>query len=500
MMDANEMDADEQTYGVDSALYAATRLPPSDVDAEQALLGALLVDSRPLATVVEDVPDDFFYGPANQYIFEAARHMMRGDTKIDPVALRDKLASLDSLDKVGGSPYLMTLFDAMPTATNWEYYFQLVEAAWVRRKLIAACNQIMGQCHSNERDPDLSPLEAAEEIKADMLHELLGIRVGEGRAKTTDVATVLRTTMRHVDAASKGDLPPSLSTGFDDVDDFLPSGGLMRRWVYVLGGRTSMGKTSFCEAIVRNVLAAKPETKVLMFTLETGSLQFGANIIAESACVSTDALLRGDLTEEGWTGVIEAIEQLRATNLHVNESTKLTPATLLAEARAIKLQADGLDLVVIDYLQRIKCKGRSREEEVAAASDICTVLAKDLDVPVVVAAQLSRGALDRKDHIPTLSDLRYSGAIEQDADVVMLLHRPGYYDDKEDMHKAQLFLAKNRNGMVGVIPLRWDGPTKRFENLHGPAGEYDAYRDGPRDPIPQTPESPPDNRAGRETE
>ena len=477
----------------------ALRIPPHDAEAEQALLGAMMLDCGPMASAIEDIPDEFFYSPANQQVFTAMRELVRTQKVVDPVALRERLDSSGVLSAIGGPAYLLQLMDTVPSALHWEYYHELVEAAWVRRRVMRACADVIAECQDTARAEGQTPREAAEELKGDMLARLLEIRLGAGRAKTVGTTALIASAMDYVDAAATHKLPPCLETGLYDLDRYLPSGGMMRRWVYVVGGRTSMGKTSFCETIVRNVL--RHGAKVLFFTLESGALQAGLNLLGQEARIPGTTLLRGHLTEEHWSSLIDAVGQFAEQKLFVNESTRLTPEAILAEARTVALQAHGLDLVVVDYLQRIHTKGRSREEEVAKASDCISVLARELDVPVLAAAQLNRGPAERKDHTPVITDLRYSGEIEQDADVVMLLHRPAYYDEDADPTLAQVILAKNRNGVVGTIELRWDGPTKRFDSLSYPSDDS-ASGDRPVTDYPPAPEAPPDqtpdNRAGRD--
>lgn len=426
---------------------------PHDVDAEQALLGCLLFEPPRLASWAAQTAPDIFYSPANQRVFAAAKRVLSQHGDLSMVTLRDELVQTGGFEKAGGPGYLMDLCDTVATSAGWERYRDIVHRDAQRRRILGAMRELDGQIQNGGKDVD--------DIREALWGMVQSLTPRE-QERTLAMTEAAKVAVSELETRANGDTAAVLPTGFPALDDKL-NGGLHPRHYYCVAARTSMGKTSLVESICRNILLrTAPDATVLFFTLETGTSQTVVNLFGQEASIPTQRLQRGTLSDADWADLTASIGLLSPTKLHINQSARLTPETAIAEARKVKMR-HGLSLVVVDYVQKLRTKGRTKEEETAAASDTMCLLARELDSAVLAVAQLNRQPDGRADTRPMLSDLRYSGQLEMDADAIMLLHRPGYYDRDADPTETGLCLAKNRNGPTGTVPLTWIADAKRFE-------------------------------------
>ena len=443
---------------------AEYKIMPHNLEAEQAVLGCILIDLQAQSDILGIMHEDDFYSGAHREIFAVMTKIYQKSIPVDFVTLSDQLDKDRILDKVGGIEYITTLTNVVPSAANFNYYCDIVKADSVRRKLISSGQRIIEDAYEND-DKEKS-LQFAEK-------EIFDIAEKQGRSALEHVGKpggAVSRVIEKFDSIAKD--PTSLKgipTGFTEFDKI--TNGLQNSDLILLAARPGVGKTSFSMNILVNA-AVEHGKKCAIFSLEMSKDQLMQRAICSLAKVSMAKALNGTMDADEWKRIWTATKKLETSGLYVDDSSLTTPADVLAKCRRLKAK-ENLDLVMIDYIQLMSSGGSSksnenRQNEVSAISRNLKITAKELNVPLIVLSQLSRGVESRQDHRPLLSDLRDSGAIEQDADIVLFLYNPEKYNDvpqEDEPGTIELIIAKHRNGGTGTVKLRWIGEYTTFVNL-----------------------------------
>jgi len=423
------------------------RVPPQNLEAEQAVLGAILLDSEALITAMERISSEDFYRGSHQRIFEP----------VDLITLISRLQDKQQLEEVGGVSYLTELANAVPTSANVDYYAQIVEEKSMLRRLIRAATQIVSNGYSSAEDVGELLNEAEQRIL-----EISQRRSGSGFVAIRDV---LMEVFERVEFLyhHKGGVT-GISSGFPDLDKM--TSGFQRSDLIIVAARPSVGKTAFALNIAQNVGVRSRET-VAIFSLEMGAAQLVQRMICAEANVDATRMRTGFLEPDDWEKLTMAIGALSEANIYIDDSPSVTVADIRAKCRRLKKEK-GLGMILIDYLQLIQGRGKgdNRQQEVSEISRTLKAIARELDVPVIALSQLSRGVEQRQDKRPMMSDLRESGSIEQDADIVAFLYRDDYYDkETEKKNIIEIIIAKQRNGPVGTVELAFLKHYNKFVSL-----------------------------------
>lgn len=430
---------------------------PHNLEAERTVLGAIVVDNAAFNGAAELLTRDDFYREGHRRIFEAMANLAERSQPIDFVTLKEELSRLSALETVGGATYLASIVDGVPRITNIEDWCRIIKEKAVLRNLIHASNRIAQSAYEAEDDP-AQILDQAEKA----IFEIAEHRIRHGFVGIRDI---VKESFRTIDqlAQSRGAVT-GVSTGFVDLDE--KTSGLQKGDLVIVAARPSMGKTSLCLNVAQHASIRGGET-VGVFSLEMSKEQLVLRMLCSDARIDSHRLRTGKLTEKDWARLAKGYQDLSACKMFIDDSSSATPLEMRAKCRRLKAE-HGLGLIIIDYLQLMSGGGRieNRQQEIAGISRSLKGLAKELEVPVVALSQLSRAPEARTDRRPQLSDLRESGAIEQDADVVMFIYR-------EDEHKptpenqgiAEIIIGKQRNGPTGSVRLAFIKEFTRFENL-----------------------------------
>lgn len=433
------------------------RTPPQNIDAEQAILGALLLDPEAVHTLPASLRPDDFYHHGHRLIFEAVLQLVDQGRPVDLVTVTDELRRQESLAKAGGAAYVASLVDVVPTAANTEQYAQMVEEKALLRTLIMAAMRIAEMGYEGGENP-ARLLEQAEQIILDVGAR----RTAGGFASLKEILLIVWELIERA-YANKGSIS-GLPTGFVDLDRI--SCGLQPSDLIILAARPSMGKTSLALSIAHQV-AVKQNVPVAVFSLEMSKEQLVQRLLCAEARVDQYRLRTGNLREEDWERLSDAMAVLSEIPLFIEDTVVGSVREMRVKAK--RLQAEkGLGLVVIDYIQLMQSGKRveNRQQEISQISRGLKGLAKELNVPVLALSQLSRAVESRQDKKPQMSDLRESGSLEQDADVVMFIYRDEYYNPESDKKGvAEIIIAKQRNGPVGSLELGFLKEFTRFVNL-----------------------------------
>ena len=436
----------------------AGRVPPNNLDAERSVLGAMMQDHEALSLAIEALRAEDFYHPANRELFDTMHRLQRAGQPVDIVTVDEELTRRGTLEGVGGIQYVVDISRYVPTTANARAYIQIVAEKATLRRLIHAGDEIV-QASYAQQEPLADILGHAEKSIFDIV-----MRRTEG-STLVHIADILPDTYQRIETLSrlKGAID-GVPTGFVDLDNLLT--GLHGGELVLVGARPSMGKTSFGMNVLSyaSVMAGKT---VAAFSLEMPRDQLAMRLLCADARVDMQSVRHGTLRDEDWLALSRALGPIAAANLYIDDTSGITPSQLRSRCRRLKIER-GLDLVMVDYIQLMASDGRAenRQNEVSEISRALKGIAKELNVPVLALAQLSRAGAQRSDKRPILSDLRDSGAIEQDADVVMFLHREEYYDpNTEDKNIAEVIVQKQRNGPLGTVRLGWEARFTRFFNL-----------------------------------
>ena len=442
-------------------------VPPNSVEAEVSVLGAMLQDSAAVLRATEHLRPEDFYQPEHKEIFSVMMDLYLQRRPIDLVTLHTELARRGTLEGVGGDAYIMKILNSVPTSANVKAYIDIVQEKSTMRKLIQACQKISGECFT-QQTPVETILSSAEKAIFDIV-----MNQTDGET-LVPLREVLVKTYDQIDELSRlhgaiGGVP----TGFIDLDNLLT--GLHPGELVVVGARPSMGKTSFAMNIASHA-SLKHGKSVAVFTLEMPREQIAMRMLCSDAQVDMQRVRKGTLTDKDWSSLANSVQHMADAPMYIDDTAGITPSQLRSRCRRLKMDK-GLDLVVVDYLGLMKADGRveSRQLEVSEISRQLKAIALDMKIPIVACAQLSRANKDRLDKRPVLSDLRDSGSIEQDADVVMFLHREEYYNkDTEDKNIGEVIISKQRSGPLGTVKLAWLSEFTTFANLareNGPSGD-----------------------------
>lgn len=436
---------------------------PHSIEAEQSVLGAMLIDPRCISEVVETLRPEDFYMTQNRHIFETIYSMFTLSQTIDPVTVLDQLTVRGLSDAAGGRKYFLELMEITPTAANVKLYVKIVKDKALLRALGEASAEITELVASGEGE--------AEEVVELAEQKVYAVRNSKEHKGLASISSVLMDVYDHLGELAKNNgRVPGIPTGFSSIDSFLS--GLNNSDLILLAARPGMGKTSAALNIATN--AAKESGKaVVIFSLEMSNEQLALRLISSESLVDSKKLRTGLLSEDEWVSIAHASSQLSQTRLYLDDTSGITVPEMKAKCRRL---GEELGLVVIDYLQLMQSGRRSenRVQEVSEISRSLKIMAKELNVPVLCLSQLSRGPEQRGDNErrPRLADLRESGAIEQDADVVLFIYRDDYYrnEESEEPGVAEFLVQKNRHGEVGTIKLHWDGEHTKFseiDRIHG---------------------------------
>ncbi|MCL2141027.1 MAG: replicative DNA helicase [Dehalococcoidia bacterium] len=448
---------------------ATDRLPPHDLDAEEAVNGSLLIDGKSIYQVAVTLRPDDFLSEANRWIYQAALTVFHRNEAIDQITIAQELERLGLLGKIGGNAYLNHLLSIVPTSLDIEHYAQIVYRLSIMRQLITAGDKIAG--FGYDADPDISnTINKAEDI-------LFRLRNERGRLDFVPIKNILDKYFEEPPPASEDSFQrlPQVYTGFHGLDNLL--GGMQRSDLIVLAGRPSMGKTSLALNIARNA-AVEQGACVAIFSLEMSKESLVQRLLSSEAEVNSKRMRLGLNSDEEERAIMEAQGKLSPAAIYIDDSPLMKVAEMRSKARRLHFEHP-LDLIVLDYLQLLQSEGRN-ENRVLELSNITRALkglARELNIPFIAVSQLSRAVEGRAIHTPQLSDLRESGSIEQDADIVVFIYRDeAYYKTEEDWLRehpdqeyprelADIIVAKHRNGPTGQIKVRFKNALTKFENL-----------------------------------
>ena len=435
------------------------RLPPNNVEAEKAVIGAMMLDSDAIMVCSEILTAGEFYQQQYGIIFDALVEMYRDGIGADLVTIQNKLREKEVTPELYSVEYLGELLASVPTSANVKFYAEIVHEKAVLRRLIKVTEQVTRECYM-----DSQPLEDILENTEKSVFDVIQQRGGSEFEPIRDV--VLRTLDSIEKAAKQKGNITVLETGFRDLD--AKTAGLQKSDLILIAARPAMGKTAFVLNIAEYV-ALHSNSTIALFSLEMSKEQLVKRMLAMNSMVDSQKIRTGDLEDDDWDKLVGSVRKIGNSNLVIDDTSGITASELRSKCRKLKIE-QGLDLVIIDYLQLMtgagKRKSDSRQQEISDISRSLKVMARELDVPVIALSQLSRAVESRPDKRPMLSDLRESGAIEQDADIVMFIYRDEYYNpDSEKKGVAEVIVAKQRSGPTGPVELAWLSQYTKFGNL-----------------------------------
>ena len=441
-------------------------VPPQNLEAEEAVLGSILLEQDSIISVMEFLVPDDFYRVAHQLIFAAMIELNQNSEAIDPITVSEKLRQKNQIDNVGGEAGIIELLDKVPTAANVEFYTQIVLEKSTRRKLIKTSTNIVKNAYQ-EDETIANVLDTAE-------RDILSVSEGRNKAGFIPIRDVLHDAYESLEERSKNNgQVTGIATGYIGLDRM--TSGLHADELIILAARPSVGKTAFVLNIAKNVAVNLNET-VAIFSLEMGAESLVERIICSHASINAGHLKTGKLTDEEYTQYFVATGVLAEAPIYIDDTPGIRVSEIRAKCRRLKQERNNLGLVVIDYLQLIEGNGKeSRQQEVSEISRNLKKLAKELKVPVIALSQLSRGVEQRQDKRPIMSDIRESGSIEQDADIVAFLYRDDYYRQEPDENgqvpevepnsTIEVIIEKNRSGPRGTVELNFMKEFNKFTNL-----------------------------------
>ena len=433
------------------------KIPPQDIEAEQAVIGSMLTDSDAVYSAIESLKPEDFYREDNKLIYEAILNVYSKAEPIDIITLKAELASMGKLDAVGGLEYIAELPDKVPTTANVDRYIKIVEEKSMLRNLIKTANEIISMGYDQTEDVS-DVMDVAEQKIFDVMQK----KNSTGYTSIKDVLVESFTKLEEL--YNQKQHVTGVPTGFIDLDKM--TAGLHGSELILIAARPAMGKSAFALNI-GTYAATRANIPVAIFSLEMSKDQVGNRILCSEALVDSNSVRTGELTDEDLAKLAETSGELSQAPIYIDDTAGMKIVDLRAKCRKLKLEKN-IGLVIVDYLQLIQGSGKAsgREQEIAEISRSLKILAKEINVPVIALSQLSRAVEARPDHRPMLSDLRESGSIEQDADIVMFLYRDDYYNkESEKKDIAEVIIAKQRGGQTGTVELLWMGNYTKFVNL-----------------------------------
>ena len=435
------------------------KVPPHDVEAEQAVIGSMLTDKDAVVSSIEVLKEDDFYREDNRLIYSAMLNLYNRAEPIDLITVKSELETMGKFEQVGGFEYLTELPEKVPTTANAVKYIKIVEEKSQLRNLIKTANEIIELGYDPTEDVD-NIMEGAEK----KIFNLAQDKNQKGYAPIKDILVDSITQLEEL--YNRKQHITGVPTGFADLD--YRTAGLHGSELILVAARPAMGKTAFALNIATNA-AVQANIPVVVFSLEMSKEQCANRILCSQAMVDSQKVSKGDISDEEWQKLAVASGELsESSGIFIDDTAGITVAEIRAKCRKLKIEKN-IGLIVIDYLQLIQGSGKSssREQEIAEISRSLKILAKEIDVPVIALSQLSRAPEARTDHRPMLQDLRESGSIEQDADIVMFIYRDDYYNPQaEQTNIAEIIIAKNRSGPVGTTELLWMPSFTKFVNKY----------------------------------
>lgn len=433
------------------------KVPPHDIEAEQAVIGSMLTDQEAVYAAIERLKPEDFYRKDNKQIYTAILNIYNKAEPIDIITLKAELSSMGKLDAVGGLEYIVELPEKVPTTANVDRYIKIVEEKSLLRNLIRAANEILSSGYAQEDDVE-NIVDHAEKKIFDVMQK----KSQKGYTTIKDVLVESFTKLEEL--YNQKEHITGVPTGFAELDK--KTAGLHGSELILIAARPAMGKSAFALNI-GSYAATRANVPVAIFSLEMSKEQVGNRILCSEALVDSNNVRTGELNDEELGKLAETSGELSQAPIYIDDTPGISVMEIRAKCRKLKLEKN-IGLVIIDYLQLIQGSGKtsSREQEIAEISRSLKILAKEIEVPVIALSQLSRAVEARPDHRPMLSDLRESGSIEQDADIVMFLYRDDYYnEDSEKKNIAEVIIAKQRAGSTGTVELAWLGKYTKFANL-----------------------------------
>ena len=427
---------------------------PFNIEAEISVLGSMLLDNEAINLVTELLRTDNFYKTSHQYIFDTIVNLYNKNNAVDLVILKDELKKQSLLEKVGGAEYLLELEESVPLASNVEYYAKIVREKTIKRDLITATAKIQQEAYNDSLESD-ELLDIAEK-------EIFDITQRKFSSPTTKLFNILHDTFDHISNLHdrEGRLT-GVSTGYYDLDDI--TSGLQNSELIIIAARPSMGKSSLVLNIAEHA-GTKEKKPTLIFSMEMSAQQVAQNMLCSTAKIDAHLLRTGKLDDNQFSNLSLAMGDLSESEIFIDDTPGLGLLELRAKARRLKLQHN-IQMIIVDYLQLMEGrKAENRQQEISGISRGLKALARELEVPVIAVSQLNRSVETRDGHTPRMSDLRESGSIEQDADVIILLHREDYYDPTKRPGEVDLNIVKQRNGPTGKVKLTFLREILRFEN------------------------------------
>ena len=433
------------------------KIPPHDIEAEQAVLGSMLTDKDAVISSIEALKEEDFYREDNRAIYEGILNLYNRSEPVDIITLKDELTSLGKFDQIGGLEYLASLPDKVPTTANVQKYIKIVEEKSILRRLIKTANDII--------ELGYDPAEDVEDIMDDAEKKIFNLIQDKNQKGYVPIKDVLVESFNQLEELyNRKQHITGVPSGFPDLDN--KTAGFHNSDLILIAARPAMGKTAFALNIATHA-ALKAKVPVAIFSLEMSKEQLVNRILCSEAMVDSNKVRTGKLEEDDWVKLAGAIGPLSEAEIYVDDTPGISVMEIRAKCRKLKLEKN-IGMVVIDYLQLVQGSNKrfgSREQEISEISRSLKILAKDIKVPVIALSQLSRAVEQRPDHRPMLSDLRESGAIEQDADIVMFLYRDDYYNqDSEKKDIAEVIISKHRGGSTGTVELLWLGSYTKFVN------------------------------------
>lgn len=434
------------------------KVPPHDLEAEQAVIGSMLTDRDAVISAIEVLKQDDFYREDNRAIYEAILNLYNRAEPIDIITVKSELETMGKFEQVGGLEYLAELPEKVPTTANAIKYIKIVEEKSVLRNLIKTANEII--------ELGYDPTEEVEDIMEGAEKKIFNIMQNKNQKSYTPIKDILVDSFTQLEELyNRKQHITGVPSGFTELD--YKTAGFHGSELILIAARPAMGKSAFVLNIATNA-AVKANIPVVIFSLEMSKEQMVNRILCSEAMVDSNKVRTGKLEEDDWTKLAGAIGPLSDAEIYIDDTPGISVMEIRAKCRKLKMEKN-IGMVIIDYLQLVQGSNKrngSREQEISEISRSLKILAKELGVPVIALSQLSRAVEQRPDHRPMLSDLRESGAIEQDADIVMFLYRDDYYNqDSEKKDIAEVILAKHRGGSTGTVELLWLGSYTKFVNL-----------------------------------
>ena len=434
------------------------KVPPHDLEAEQAVIGSMLTDKEAVISAIEALSDTDFYREDNKIIYSAIMNLYSKGEPIDIITLKSELSSMGKLEAIGGLEYLAELPEKVPTTANVDKYIKIVEEKSSLRTLIRTANELITLGYD--------PTQEVEELMDNAEKKIFSVMQSRAQKSYSSMKDILVDTFIELEELyNRKEHVTGVPTGFIDLD--YRTAGLHGSELILVAARPAMGKSAFALNIATNA-AVRAKTPVAIFSLEMSKEQMANRILCSEALVDSNKVRTGKVEDDDWTKLAEASGILSEAEIYIDDTPGISIMEIRAKCRKMKLEKD-IGLIIIDYLQLVQGSSKraaSREQEIAEISRSLKILAKEIYVPVIALSQLSRAPEQRPDHRPMLSDLRESGSIEQDADIVMFLYRDDYYNqDSEKKNIAEVILAKHRAGSTGTVELAWLGNYTKFANL-----------------------------------